>query len=152
MSLPQLLASFRCLPPWGADDPGPGGWRAYEDAARLVQRVNPAEMDQAMAEFLNEAKGDAEAANETRLFLLSRVVFDLPDRVLAARRRVFKGWINWPAPDCEGMVDLGWPIRFGPRGPSLVAANEGSDGPRYGAVEEYRYLRENFGSRNLAAK
>jgi len=150
MSLSQLLAVFRRLPPWGGDDPGPSGWQEYEDAARLVQRANPTELDHALAEFLNEAEGAGGAANESRLFLLSRFVFDLPSRDRVERRRVFKGWVNWPEPDPEGVVDLSWPIRFGPGGPSLLDINEGSDGPRYAAIEEYGYLRENFGWRDLS--
>jgi len=103
-----------------------------------------------LLEFLNEEDGEAGVANESRLFLLSRFVFDLPARATAERRRVFKGWTNWPKPDAEGMVDLGWPVRFGPGGPSLLTGYEGSDGPRYGAVEEYRYLQGHFGWRDLS--
>jgi hypothetical protein len=103
----------------------------------------------ALLEFLNEAEGERGVFNELQLFLLSRFVFDLPTRIPAERRRVFKGWSNWPEPDPEGMVDLGWPVRFGPGGPSLLAAYEGSEGPRYGAIEEYHYLREHFGWRDL---
>jgi hypothetical protein len=150
VSRSRLLAAFRSLPPWGVADPGPGGWMNYQRAARLAQRVDPAELDTALLEFLNEAEGEAVQANESRLFLLSRFIFDLPARVPAGRRRVFKGWINWPEPDPRGMVDMGWPIRFGPVGPSLLAAFKGSEGPRYGAVEDYRYLREQFGLRHLA--
>jgi hypothetical protein len=154
MSVSDLLAAFRSLPPWSAADPesdsGPSGWLKYNQAARLAQAANPAELDQALLEFLNEAEGEAGSANESRLFLLSRFVFDLPAHAPAAQRRVFKGWINWPAPDSEGMVSLDWPVRFGPGGPSLLAAYKGSEGPRYGAVEDYCYLREHFGLRDLA--
>lgn len=149
MSVSQLLAAFISLPPWGAADPGPAGWQKYQEAAGLVQRAEPAELDQALMEFLNDAEGNAGVANESRLFLLSRFVFDLPARVPAERRRVFKGWTNWPEPDPAGMVDLGWPVRFARGGPSLLAAYKGSDGPRYGAVEEYRYLRDHFRHRML---
>jgi hypothetical protein len=150
MSVSRLLAAFRSLPPWSAADPEPAGWLRYQEAARLAQTANPAELDKALVEFLNEAEGAVGSANESRLFLLSRFVFDLPVRTPAEQRRVFKGWTNWPEPDSENMVNLGWPVRFGPGGPSLLAAYEGSEGPRYGAVEEFRYLQEHFGLRNLA--
>ena len=150
MSVAQLLAAFRSLPPWGAADPGPAEWQKYHEAAALVQSADPAELDQALMTLLNEAGGEAGAANESRLFLLSRFVFDLPARAQAQRRRVFKGWINWPEPDPEGMIDLAWPVRFGPGGPSLLAPFAGSEGPRYGALEEYHHLREHFGWRDLA--
>jgi hypothetical protein len=150
MSVSDLLAAFRSLPSWSAADPGPAGWLRYQEAARLAQSADPAELDQALLEFLNEADGNAGSANESRLFLLSRFIFDLPARAPAEQRRVFKGWINWPPPDSEGVVNLDWPVGFGPAGPSLLAAYAGSEGPRYGAVEEYRYLREHFGLRDLA--
>ena len=147
MSVAQLLTAFRRLPPWGTVS-APARWRDYEDAARLVQQADPAVLDQALLEFLNEAEADAGDANESRLFLLSRFAFDLPRRAPAEQRRVFKGWTNWPEPDHEGMVDLSWPVRFGAGGPSLLAPYRGSDGPRYGAVEEYRYLRDHFSWRD----
>jgi hypothetical protein len=150
MNVSHLLAAFRSLHPWSAADPGPAGWLRYHEAARLAQSAYPAELDQALIEFLDEADGTAGSANESRLFLLSRFVFDLPARAPAEQRRVFKGWTNWPAPDSQGMVNLGWPIDFGPGGPSLLAAYTGSEGPRYGALEEFRYLREHFALRDLA--
>lgn len=144
MSADQLLDAFRSLPPWSAKDPGPEGWRNYEHAAELVKKADPVDLNHALLAFLDEAQGLEGTANETRLFLLSRFVFDLPARAPASERRVFKGWTSWPEPDNQGILNLSWPVSFAGGKPALLAPYEGSDGPRYGAVEEYRYLREHY--------
>jgi len=149
MSVDQLLDVFRSLPQWAAKDPGPEGWRNYERAAELVQNADPVELNRALLAFLDEGQGLEGPANETRLFLLSRFVFELPTRAPASERRGFKGWTNWPEPDAQGMLNLSWPVSFEGREPTLLAPYEGSEGPRYGAVEECRYLREHYGFRKL---
>lgn len=137
----SLLAAFRALAPWRYDrDLSAEEWGRYADAARLVQAAEPAEVERALSRFLDEGDDD----NETRLFLLTRVVFDLPERAPSAERRTYKGWINWPEPDGEGNVNLSWPVGWRDSRPSLLARYEGSEGPRYAAVEEYRHLLSRF--------
>jgi hypothetical protein len=137
----DLLAAFRALPPWHSDRGfSDEDWQRYLDAAHLVQHSEPADVEHALARFLDEADGFTGVENETRLFLLLRVVFDLPERVPAGERRVFKGWVNWPEPDAEGNVNLSWPVSWQGGRPVLLARFEGADGPRYGAGEEYRHL------------
>ena len=141
----SLLAAFRTLAPWGsASDFSTEEWRRYADAARLVQNAAPGEVKSALVRFLDEADGFLAAENETRLFLLMRVVFDLPSRAPVDQRRAFKGWANWPAPDAEGKVKLSWPLDLRDGRPTLLAHFEGADGPRYAAVEEYYYLLARF--------
>lgn len=149
-SVPNLLAAFRALTPWTYDGhPAGAEWRAYLDAARLVQQSTPTDVERALARFLDEPDNLGGAENETRLFLLMRVVFDLPDRAPVGQRRVFKGWINWPEPDAEGHVSLTWPVAWQEGRPSLLARHEGSEGRPYAAVEEYRHLRAQFPLRRL---
>jgi hypothetical protein len=146
----DLLAAFRALPPWPSDrDLSDEDWLRYVNAARLVQHSEPADAKRALARFLDEAEGFAGVENETRLFLLLRVVFDLPDRAPADQRRTFKGWVNWPEPDTEGNVNLSWPVSWSAGQPILLARFEGADGPRYAAVEEYRHLLARFPFREL---
>jgi hypothetical protein len=141
----SLLAAFRALAPWPSDrDLSAEEWGRYADAARLVQAADPAEVERALVRFLDEASADAGNDNESRLFLLTRFVFELPERAPSAERRVFKGWVNWPEPDGEGNVNLSWPVGWRDGRPFLLARYEGSDGPRYAAVEEYRDLLSRF--------
>lgn len=146
----SLLSIFRVLAPWSnAAAFSAEEWRRYIDAARLVQKAEPADVERALARFLDEADGFASAENETRLFLLMRILFDLPDRAPADQRRLFKGWVNWPAPDAEGNVNLSWPVGWQDDQPALLAPFEGADGPRYAAIEEHRHLRAGFPFRRL---
>jgi len=146
MSAQALLPAFASLAPWPAEgDLSSDDWNRYITAAREVQATATEDVEQALTSFLDRGEEDP----ETALFLLSRVVFDLPMRAPAAQRRTWKGWINWPEPDEEGMVDLSWPVRWDGSRPTLEANFAGAEGHRYAAVEEYRDLRERFAPRDL---
>jgi hypothetical protein len=148
-----LLAAFRQLAPWRSDsDFTRDDWEMYINAARLLQKSDPQTVARALVRFLDEAHDSDAVKNETRVFLLLRLVFDLPTRAPVPERRVFKGWTNWPDPDSEGSVNLSWPVSLRAGRPRLLARYEGSDGPRYGAVEEYRYLLARYPFRSLAGK
>jgi hypothetical protein len=143
-----LLSAFEALAPWPADRGlDAGEWRRYFTAAREVQESDPGEVERALAEFLD--RGDPD--DETRLFLLSRVVFELPERAPAAERRTWKGWTNWPEPGPDGTVDLSWPVRWSGGRPRLEAPFAGAEGHRYAAVKEYRALRARYRFRSLPA-
>lgn len=145
-----LLAAFRALPPWRYDRGfSAEDWERYAYAARLVQNSEPDRVEDALRRFLDEADGFTGAENETRLFLLLRFVFDLPESAPSEQRRTFKGWVNWPAPDAEGNVNLSWPVSWRTGEPTLISRFEGSEGPRYAAVEEYRHLLGHFPFRDL---
>ena len=87
--------------------------------------------------------------DETRLFLLQRVVFDLPESAPESERRPFKGWVNWPAPGLDGTVSIAWPISWSGGRPALVDPYVGSEGRPYDAAAEYRHFRENYSLRAL---
>jgi hypothetical protein len=141
-----LLSAFASLAPWPPrGDLSDEEWDRYIAAAREVQASGPGEVERALADFLDAGDDDA----ETKLFLLSRIVFDLPERAPAEERRTWKGWINWPDPAPDGTVNLSWPVRWDGSRPALEAGFEGAEGPRYAAVEEYRDLRERFALREL---
>jgi|SRR5580658_431271 hypothetical protein len=145
-----LLSAFRRLAPWSnAQDFLETDWLPYMDAAKLVQNSEHDEVEIALGRFLDEADGFTGVDNETRLFLLVRVVFVLPDGAPVDQRRVFKGWANWPAADAGGNVNLSWPVDWQAGRPVLLARFEGADGPRYAAVEEYRYFLTRFPFRKL---
>jgi hypothetical protein len=148
-TIEQLLAALRDLPPWRNTDFKRDEWRRYLQAALLLQNTKPADAERAFLRFLDAGEGFTSAENETRIFLLMRVAFDLPESAAADQRRIFKGWTNWPAPDADGVVNLSWPVNWQRDQPELIAPFEGAEGPRYGAIEEYRYLLERFSFRRI---
>ena len=87
--------------------------------------------------------------NETRLFLLLRVIFDLPHCSHVSKRRTFKGWYNWPEPDQNYSVNLSWPIKWKQGKPALAAHFVGANGHRYAAVDEFNFLLQNYPLRRL---
>jgi hypothetical protein len=95
----------------------------------------------------SEFSGDYE--DESKVFILMRVVFDLPVSALESECLSFKGWTNWPLPDAAGHVNLSWPVEWRYGKPSLLAHYEGSEGVPYGAAEEYEYFRARFPFRRL---
>ncbi len=150
MSVDALMRAFAALPSWPAEgDLDRDGWQRYRDAARAVQQSGEGELDQALVRFLDRAEGMEAALDETRLFLLSRVTYALPAAGPAEERRIWKGWVNWPAPDADGRVDLSWPVDWHGGDPRLIAPFAGAEGHRYAAVEEFRDLRARFGPRDV---
>lgn len=146
----SLVEAFATLAPWPADgDLSPQEWDRYCAVAAAVQGAEPDDVERALADFLDRRKGFEGAADETRLFLLMRVVFDLPETAPAEQRRSFKGWVNWPPPAPDGTVSLAWPLTWAGGRPALVDPYEGSEGGRYAAVEEHRHLRDRFPFRAL---
>lgn len=143
---------LRSLAPWPPEgDLAPDEWERYIETAAAVQRAEPAEAEGALEEFLRESSGLEAARDETRAFLLQRVVFDLPETAPEGERRPFKGWVNWPAPDADGNVSIAWPITWQDGRPALLAGYEGSEGRPYNAVAEYRHFREHYPLRPLSS-
>ncbi len=145
----QLVERFKALAPWSPEgDFGEAEWGSYLDAARVVQEADPATVEAALIRFLAGA-GDEADADESKVFILMRVVFDLPEQSSAESRRSFKGWSNWPEPDTARQVSLSWPVSWRSGNPSLEAPYAGSMGLPYAASQEYRHLRGNFPYRQL---
>ena len=149
VTVQRLISGFHDLAAWQNTDFSTHEWHCYIESAELLQHAEPADVKRALCLFLQEGEGIVGVENETRLFLLMRVVYDLPSSASVDIRRVFKGWVNWPAPDENGMVNLSWPIDWQQGRPTLIAVYQGADGPGYAAIEEYRYLFEHFSFRKL---
>lgn len=152
MNAQELQELFGSLAPWSQrQDLTKEEWNNYLKVARAVQQSTPEVVESALELFMRgaiqeEFKG---YEGESKLFLLMRVVFDLPEAAPESQRRSFKGWINWPEADSEGNVSLAWPISWQSARPALIAPYEGSEGIPYAAVKEYRYLLEHFPYRQL---
>lgn len=155
MTSDQILAALRSLAPWRtAKDFSEADWDAYLRAARLVRRTEPETVVAALDAFAAECRRrDAERfpgyEDESKPFLLMRIVFAIPDAAPAEKRFSFKGWSNWPDPDERGEVNLGWPVGWRDGRPYLLASYAGSGGQAYPAAAEYRFLSATFPYREL---
>jgi hypothetical protein len=154
MTNEDLAAMFGSLRPWSrSSDFRDQDWENYVRVARRVQQTDSQVVEAALDSFVKAEANDAvtDYTSESKPFLLMRVVFDLPESAPVGDRWQRKGWNNWPKPDEDGRVSLAWPISWQSGKPELVASYEGSEGPPYSAVADYRHLRTSYPFRVLNA-
>ncbi|MEM1255781.1 MAG: hypothetical protein AAGI69_25360 [Cyanobacteria bacterium P01_H01_bin.21] len=152
MTEQQLVNQFKSLKPWTAqNDFSDNDWARMIAVARVVQTVDPPMVEAACDIFVQQALQETFVGyeSESKLFILMRVVFDLPEHVSADERASFKGWVNWPRPDINGQVNLAWPVSWASGYPQLEDSYVGSMGPPYAAAKEYLYMRQRFPYRQL---
>jgi hypothetical protein len=97
--------------------------------------------------------------NDTKLFLLMRVIFQLPEALHADKKSlpIFGGWMGrWPVSNGEinsnGTFSIAWPMKWSNGHPKLIAGWLGLQGikSRYNAVDEYKYFLQNYPMRDLS--
>jgi len=148
----KLKSLFDSLSPWSQKEGFTDiDWENYRQVARDVQKSISEVVESALELFMKEAIQEEFKGyeSESKLFLLMRIVFVLPELAPEILRRSFKGWVNWPEADSKGNVNLSWPISWQSAEPKLIDRYEGSEGVPYSAIQEYRYLLQNFPYREL---
>src|SRR5262245_63914663 len=92
----QLVAALRSLPPWRTRaDFAEADWDAYLRVAEQIQRADPETVVAALDAFAVECRQNEAARypgyeDESKPFLLMRVVFALPEAAPAEQRFSFK--------------------------------------------------------------
>ena len=143
----ELIGHFRPLHAWTTEPRfHPQSWKRYIEVARIVQNTDSALVEFALHRFITEAVRAKQLndQDESKVFLLMRVVFDLPRSAPVEKRFSFKGWVNWPDPDENNRVNLGWPILWTDEGPRLLAGYEGSMGLPYAACRIPRRIDDSI--------
>jgi hypothetical protein len=98
----------------------------------------------AFAQFSSESR-DGHADDE-KLFLANRYLFNVPEWVSAERALGFGGWFG--IPQSEKGVNLLWPLHREPSGRlRLVGRQIGYLGPPFAAMDELDYLEKEYGRR-----
>lgn len=147
-----LAAEIALLEPWrGRQDYRPEDWRRLIRVAILVQRTDSRSVEEALDKFLESAPNPISSGGEqeSKPYLLLRTVFKVPEAAPADRAEFFKGWSCHEDEVIPANVNLAWPMSWSAGRPRLIAAYEGSMGPAYDALGEYRYMRSHFAIRNL---
>jgi len=151
MKAPEIIPLIRNLKPWPFEVSAfvVGDFQAYEKAAATLQAADTSEVSQALQDFRDSIRPDDPESDalESRVFLLLRFVFDLPEEASLAQRRIFKGWANWPAPGPDGKVSLSWPLSFKGKSPQLLSGRAGSQGQAYAIEAEYQHFLDHFSYR-----
>jgi hypothetical protein len=145
----ELARLFQALPKWATNhDLTDDEQQRLLATARTVQQAAPATVRKAIDRFMTDTDEydplDREFA-ETKLFLLMRVVFDLPESVPAADMAYFKGYLR---PE-SALRNPSWPISWTEGKPQVVDRCVGSRGGRYLAADEYDFLLTRYRFRKL---
>lgn len=154
ISAASLVDQFKQITPWRhSQDYSRSEWSKIIDVALTVQNAPPPTMAMALDEFMKWASnqpvhGDFEP--ESQVYILMRVVFQLPEDSERRNAFSFKGWTNSVDMFRHNRANLSWPVSWtGNTTPKLLARYEGSEGMPYQARREFDYMRKHFKFRKL---
>ncbi len=122
--------------------------------ARQVQNTtSPTGLRNSIIKFENAVAGTTNAlGQESKIYLLLRVMYQLPQSMNINQVQVFGSWLHPDIGKNNSTFNLAWPV-FATQSPSglqvSVANFTGFDGRGYNAVGEYDYFNTNFQQRNL---
>lgn len=148
----DLIKAYDKLECWNnKGDFSKQNWEEYKRVAALIQHTPDAIVERSIKDFIKivvqrDFQGNDE---ESKLFVLLRILFDIPEKGPIVERRSFKGWTNWPKADLQGDVNLLWPVVWNNGEPYLEAKYEGSEGIPYNAVAEFEYFKSKYGFREI---
>lgn len=146
----ELVNALHNLKAWGSQyEFNEEDWENYKKTAKIMQK-NKSCIVQVFEQFMNETLLlPFSSEEESKLFLLLRIIFDLPELDDVKDFRPFKGWVNWPDYTNENKVNLSWPLRWKDNKPQLIANYEGSMGLPYQALDEYNYFLGKYPFRKI---
>ena len=149
MNEQEIMDAIGAIAPW--DTENYREWDLLIRTAKELQRCDPIVVQKAIKEFIAKSMWCDDSDQQwSKIFLLLRVMFDLPEAVSPQKACFFGGWmIPWRASEVEGNANLAWPMRWRSGKPELVACFTGYKGPPYQAEEEYRYYLESYPFRVL---
>jgi hypothetical protein len=135
-------------------------WSNLVAVAKVIQTSDPKSVERAL--HLYQLGGEAETnfddslrlADDSKLFLLMRVVFVLPESVPEHDFHFFGGWIGSSGLyNSDGSMNQSWPIKWDNAHPKLMAVYGGIQGinARYDASAEYAFFRKKYFIRDLSS-
>lgn len=121
----------------------------YLQAAKLIRALDEVDRQQLFRDIFNEFSRDPSrsGAMEDAMFVLTRILFDLPESLDSGEVRDFRVCIR-PA-GTNARKNWAWPLTFENDNIKCIGRNHGHTGETYAVFAEYKYLRERFGFRKL---
>ena len=153
-AIARVLDGISQVAPWGmAYEYTREDWFALLGAATTIQQTSPVYVAEGILVYQRKVADSAEPSinTDTRIFLLLRTAFDVPESVPADERPMFIGWLNWPEPDSNGNVSVAWPLSWAGGVPRFIDEQLGSQGAGYGGMEEYEFFLLHYPYRDLEA-
>ena len=138
------------LPAWRYDRPlSTIEWNIYVEAGKVLQKTDSSILLNGL--YLESEQWQKSAfldgfSEESKPYLLLRVMFDLPEEIPYGKRFVSKGWRGREVSD---KWYPNWPIQWGQDGPRLITLCRGCIGPPYSVVSEYKHFKNTYPFRNL---
>ncbi len=134
-------------------------WENLVIAAKAIQDSSPNSVERAMWLYqldghpTNEFSAFFPPDFDTKLFLLMRVIFDLPDSI-RGRIIMYGAWEIGPGIyNSDGSLNQSWPIKWDNSHPKIIyrfAGIEGING-RYNASREFAEFLTNYPMRDLSS-
>ena len=144
----ELCTRLHELAPWGPTaDYSESAWQYTRNVAVVIQQAQPNTVILALEQFERETTDYEEMS---KVFILMRLLFDLPEDAPVSERFNFAAWDRGDA-DLVGprTVNLAWPLSYHDGAPTLMQGRPNAQGPPYAAASEYRYLIAKYPFRQL---
>jgi hypothetical protein len=126
-------------------------WRSLIRVADVFQTADNAQVIQAFVQFDsdNETNYCGNYLNNSRAYLLLRVIFNIPENG-ARSERSLDGWIRFDTDlNQDGTANLDWPISWKSGEPVLITRWIGYNGIPYRTKDDYIRLKNIYKNRDL---
>jgi hypothetical protein len=154
----EIVEKLEACPAWSETYPGgatyPDNGKARKQIVKLLEEIRQYPLDVVRAgikQYVSKKQESAtgyDVAEMSRLYLLNKYIFVIPEKVPFGLARFFGGWSGIPH-GSEG-TELLWPFSKNPDGTlSLTGDFGGYNGPKYAAIDAFDYYREVFGKRKM---
>ena len=150
----KLKRQIQKIEPWTAStNYSTGGWEQLVKTAKAFQNTTPKVAADTLNDYLRRYARNPNQlpAEQGKVFLLLRIVFELPASAPVGQRLTFASWTRGRSDlNKDGTINLSWPLSWDQGKPRLVAGCEGTAGSGYSAGDEFASLRYKFKYRDLA--
>lgn len=122
----------------------------------LVASFDTETIRKAIRLYMNGLHASDYLEGAAKIFVLLRVVFDVPGSVNAKDAKYFGGWANpsdYPDPRVTGRADLLWPFRVGKEGQLVLYGTAAMyNGGPYEPLQEFDFFNKQFGRRMIPSE
>lgn len=142
----EIITKILKLSPWSTRHYKKEAWDRMIKTAKLLQETSPGIVKKALEQFIRRTMWEDDSDQQwSKVFLLLRVMFLLPEAEDPSHACFFGGWvIPWRVSKIESEVNLGWPVLWEGNTPKLVSEFNGYKGPPYRGEDEYMYYLNTF--------
>lgn len=139
----DFFAKVKGLKPWVSEEFKPSDFEMYQEVGKELSKFNKEQLLNYYKSF--EKWVDEDTEELSKLFILSRVIFDVPEAYSVSQSKSYGGWLR-PLPK-NNMYNLLWPVESKKGSLVLEIEFNGYIGASYDAAGEINYFAERFDRR-----